>query len=122
DIQHSISKSPNGSQKLVSIGMKIIDNAKFPPMSSLEEAIHAFIQSIPFNFRNQGEDDRFYARIIDKHHIEMINASPHSDDMIYGYIYSLVRRFAPEGSRPIVQYADINKRDSDEDTIFIIEY
>ncbi|MEM6530330.1 MAG: hypothetical protein AAF653_18665 [Chloroflexota bacterium] len=122
DIQQAIKSTDGGSQMLVSVGMKIIESAKFPPMNSLEEAVNAFAASYPMNFRNQSEDDIIYADIIDAHNIRVVNASPHSDDMIYGYIYALAKRFTPEGARPVVSYEDIGKRDSDADTVFLIEY
>lgn len=120
DIQKKIKSNPNGSEHLVSIGMKIVDTAIFIPMESLEEAIEAFAASYPLNFRNQADNDLVYAETVDDNHIRVINSTPHSDDMIYGYIYALVRRFSPKRSIPFIEYDDITQRDSDDNTIFNI--
>lgn len=122
DVQKRINDSDGGSQNLVSIGMQIIDNANFPTMESLEQAVEAFAASYPMNFQEQAEDDLIHAHIIDDSTIEVVNGSPHSDDMIYGYIYALIRRFKPSDAQFTVKYADVSKRDSDEDTVFVVKY
>lgn len=122
DVQKRIFQGEGGSQNLVAIGMKIIDDAIFPPMNSLEEAVNAFASSYPMNFRNQSADDLIHAEFVDDQTIRVVNGSPHSDDMIYGYIYGLVRRFREENKSFSVEYEDISKRDSDEDTVFIVHY
>lgn len=122
DIQRSIKNQPGGSNMLVSIGMKIIDNAQFPPMESLQDAVEAFAASYPMNFKNQADDDVIQAEFVGDNHIQVINGSPHSDEMIYGYIYSLIRRFAPQGTRPKVAFEDIHSIDSDADTVFNITW
>lgn len=122
DIQKAISKTPGGIQMLVSIGMKIIETAQFPPMESLEDAIGAFAASYPMNFRNQADDDVIIGKKVEDGKIKVVNKSPHSDDMIYGYVYALVHRFKPEGTHPTVKFDDITKRDDDQDTIIWITY
>lgn len=122
DIQRTIKETTGGMQALVSIGMKIIESAQFPPMNSLEEAIDAFAASYPMNFRNVSADDHIRAEMLGPGHVRVINASPHSDHMIYGYIYALLTRFAPAGSAPTVEFADLDKVDSDEDTVFNITW
>ena len=122
DIQKAIKERQGNSRSLVSIGMKIIDTANFPPMKSLEEALDAFASSYPLNFRHQSSHDLIIARRLTPRHIQVVNQSPHSDEMIYGYIYAMVKRFAPLGRHPVVQFEDLNKVDSDEDTIFNVTW
>lgn len=122
DIQKTIKEQPGGSRSLISIGMKIIETAKFPPMKSLEEALDAFASSYPLNFRYQSPQDVISAHRLSDRHIRVINSSPHSDEMIYGYIYAMIKRFAPLGRRPVVQFVDLNKIDSDDDTLYDVTW
>lgn len=117
DIQKAIKGTAGGSNALISIGMKIIDTAVFPPMDSLNAAIEAFASSYPLNFRHQAPDDLIHAHQINDNLIRVINCSPHSDEMIYGYVYALVRRFAPKGKFPVVKFADLRAVDRDGDTV-----
>jgi len=116
DVQKDIKGSADGGNMLISIGVKIIEAAKFPPMETLEQALGAFASSYPMNFRDQAEEDIIVAEQIDDQHIRVINRSPHSDEMIYGYVYAMVKRFAPEGTFPAVEFEDYSKIDSDGDT------
>lgn len=120
DIQHEIKKSASGSNLLSSIGMKIIDTAKFPPMESLEQALDAFASSYPMNFRNQSDTDVIRAEVVTSKQFQVINQSPHSDDMIYGYVYAMVRRFGSQNLRYKVSFADAKAIDADTDTIINI--
>lgn len=122
DIQRAIKQSSGGSQNLVAIGMKIIETAQFPPMESLQQAVNAFAASYPMNFRNQADKDLIHAEIIEDGLIHVTNSSPHSDDMIFGYVYALVKRFAPKGSHPKVTFQDTSKIDSPDDSVIIVSY
>ncbi|MEM6281147.1 MAG: hypothetical protein AAF787_03060 [Chloroflexota bacterium] len=121
DVQNAIKATNGGSQSLVSIGMAIIEGAKFPPIASLAEAVDSLAVAYQMNHRNLAETDRVIVNHVSDEHIEVINATPNSDDVLYGYIYAIIRRFKPEGKRLIVEYADIDRRDSDDDTLFVIE-
>ncbi len=122
DIQRKIKSMPNGQQMLVSIGMKIIDSAVFPPMDSLEQAVEAFAASYPMNFKHQAEEDVIRAQFVEEGRIEVYNCSPHSDEMVYGYVYALARRFAPDDKVPVVKFEDVRKIDSDDDMRIIVTY
>ncbi len=122
DIQRAIKQTPGGGQALVSIGMKIIDKANFPPINSLVEAMEAFSESYPMNFRHQSEKDLIRAEFVKDKHMRVINGSPHSDEMIYGYIYALVHRFAPKGIRPTVSFENPSLIDSPADTVFNVTW
>lgn len=122
DVQKAIKDMPGGSTALVSIGMKIIDNAIFPPMESLEQALGAFASSYPLNFHKQAPDDMISATLLDEKHIQVKNSSPHSDEMIYGYVYSMVRRFAPKGSAPVVKFTDLDAVDGDGETVIDVTW
>lgn len=122
DIQRTIKAQPGSSLTLVSIGMQIINTAVFPTMNSLEDAVNAFASSYPMNFRHQSPDDMIRAALCGPGHIQVTNGSPHADEMIYGYVYALVNRFKPEGSIPVVQFADLNAVDGDGDTIIDVMY
>jgi len=117
DVQRAIKTSAGGMMALVSVGMKIIDSAIFPPIASLAEAVDVFAASYPMNFRDQADQDTIRATRLSERHIQVVNASPHSDDMIYGYVYALIRRFGGH-LHPTVIFEDYTQCDSDADTLF----
>lgn len=122
DIQKAIKEKSGNALALVSIGMKIIDTAAFPPMDSLEDALEAFAASYPMNFRNQADDDVIEAHLIEDGYAQVINRSPHSDAMVYGYVYALVRRFLPDGTHFTVKYDDPADIDTYKDMVFHIRW
>ncbi len=122
DVQKAIRDAPGGGNSLVSIGMKIIETAKFPPMESLEAALQAFAVSYPMNFRNQAENDLIRAERVSDNHIRVVNQSPHSDEMIYGYVYAMAKRFSPEDKHPIVKFEDNSQIDGDGDMIINVSW
>ncbi|MDX2161151.1 MAG: hypothetical protein SF162_07500 [bacterium] len=117
DIQKAIKALPDGSTALISVGMKIIEHAIFPPMESVSQAVQAFAASYPMNFRNHAPTDVVKAELVTDHHIRVINCSPHSDEMIYGYVYGMARRFCPPNFSFKVRFHDMAAVDQDGDTV-----
>lgn len=122
DLQKEIKDQPGSSTALVSIGMRVVQDAPFPPMKSLEEAVSIFSQAYSMNLRGHVAQEGLHAEQIKPGHLAITNASPHSDEMVYGYIYALVNRFKPAGSHPVVQFADVSAIDGDGDMVINVSY
>ena len=122
DIQREIKSSKGGMQALVSIGMAVTSKAIFPPMGGVEQAVEAFTTRYAAGIRDIPPHERLHAEVIGDRKMKVVNATPHSDDMVYGYIFALVRRFAPAGSAPIVKFENYKLCDSDCDTVFYVTW
>lgn len=83
---------------LVGIGMKIPENAKFPPdIDSVESALRLLDTAYHMNHRN-GEIGHYRYQPVGDHAIDVICDNPYPSDFDYGIIYGLVKRFRPTGS------------------------
>lgn len=122
DLQNAIRQQPGSSSALVSIGMRVVEDAPFPPMNSLEEAVTVFSQAYSMNLRGHVPDEGIHAKQVKPGHLAITNATPHSDELVYGYIYALVNRFKPAGSHPVVQFADLNAIDGDGNMVINVMY
>jgi hypothetical protein len=122
DVQKEIKSGSGGMQAMVSIGMAVINAARFPPMNSIEDAIMGFAGTYPMNFRNIDPSEGISAEKVAERKIKVVNHSPHSDDMVYGYIFALIHRFKPEGTSPTVEFEDYSLCDSDASTVFWVTW
>lgn len=96
----------NTSNQLVSVGMAIIDNAVLPPemeTAPLEQKLFLLGALHQINHRN-GDPGSYQIEQVGEKHIKYTTNTPYPDDMIYGYIYGVARRFLPRGTRFTVSY------------------
>ena len=122
DIQKEIKSGPGAMQALVSIGMVVTTTALFPPIHSLEDAVMAFAIGYPMNFRNIDRTEDISAKTVEEGKIKVVNHSPLSDDLVYGFVYGLINRFKPAGSSPTVEFEDYDQCDSDGNTVFYVTF
>jgi len=100
------SKESNAMFDLVSIGMKIPENAMFPPqIDSISSALLSTDVAYHMNHRN-GEIGHYTATVTGENSIDMVCKNPYPCLFDYGLIYGLVRRFRPENVRFVVQHDD----------------
>jgi hypothetical protein len=120
NVHHDILSGPNGQEIEVSIGIRIIDGMYvfFPEGIDISGALQVFSDSHTQIQRNISDDDLFIFRSAGKRHIEIINSSPFPDALVYGYVYSLMKRYCPPSSSPMLKYRDPSKIDSDQSMIF----
>jgi hypothetical protein len=96
----------NAMFNLVAIGMKIPDNAVFPPeIDSIVSALHSIDVAYHMNHRN-GEIGHYHCQVIGEKQIDLICENPYPCDFDYGIIYSMARRFRPTGSKFLVRHDD----------------
>ncbi len=105
DILKSICENCNmPSEKLVSIGMKIMDSVKFPSdITSVEDAVRRLSQIYEMNNRNVPAEQSWNLDFVRPGHLHAMPDVPFPDDLLYGYLWSILRRFRPEGHEFIVR-------------------
>lgn len=118
NVHRDLLGTPNGSRKIVSVGVKIAENFPFPEGSSIDEVLQIFSDLHQQVHRNISDEDRFSARRTGDYSFEIINDSPYPDDLVYGYVYSLMTRFCPAGTYPVLRYLDPHKINSDTSMVF----
>jgi hypothetical protein len=99
DVVKDIQENPNSMQNFVAIGMKVFETMPLPPgvdsLQSFLGAIPAILQAISRNSVGiQVEVGQNSARVI--------NTSPYPDDLIYGELWGICRRFLPNGKFSIM--------------------
>lgn len=97
----------NTSNQLVSVGMAIIDNAMLPPemeSAPLVQKLMLLGALHDINHRGTGDPGRYIIEQVGEKHLKYTTNTPYPDDMIYGYIYGVAKRFLPRGTRFTVSY------------------
>ncbi len=109
---------------LVAVGqqvIEVIEPSQLPPISSFFEGVSLLTSIYDLNHRNKAEHDRIIVTQVNPKLIQVTNATPYPDDLIYGYTHSIVRRFAGRDLSPTVKYANVDQVDSDENMIISID-
>ena len=125
DILHETKNTSNEMFTLVAVGQQVInviDAAQLPPVETFFEGVSLLSAIYDLNHRNKAVDDRIIVTEVNPNLIQVVNATPYPDDLIYGYVYSIVYRFASSDHRPNVQYADINLVNSDENMVINVQF
>ncbi len=110
----------NVSENFVSVGMKIIEFAAFPPeVNSVESALPGLRIAYNMDHRNQTESG-WIVDLAEPGKAFMTADNPYPDDQHYGLLWALVRRFKP----PKAEFAvtRIPHDDPDANTIFEIKW
>jgi hypothetical protein len=98
DIYNELEKEGQG-QNIVAIGMKTLDTLEFPEGT---DSIMTALQVLPAMYQqiHQGiaADEGWRIEQVSDQHIRVTFNSPYSDYAAYGYLYSIARRFRPQGS------------------------
>ncbi len=103
----------NVSEYFVAIGMKVIDTAAFPPMiSSLENALQSLPVAYQLDHRNQSEKGWIVELAAPRKAI-IVAENPYPDDVDYGVVWALVRRFRPKGIQFTVRRITPDAPDAD---------
>lgn len=111
----AISEQPNGSENLVSIGVKVYENAVLPPeIDTILAALHTLNAVMDLNMQNV-ETERYTIVEEDDRHIRVTETTAFPHDLIYGYFYGICRRFAPAGARFHIKRTYLNPENPDAD-------
>jgi hypothetical protein len=89
---------------LVSMGQRIIDNAKFPldQMTSIARALELIDQAYHMNHRN-GEIGYYRAEAVGDRHIVIVAENPYPSDFDYGLLWAIATRFQPADADVVVE-------------------
>ncbi|MEM6284734.1 MAG: hypothetical protein AAF787_21270 [Chloroflexota bacterium] len=101
---------------LVSIGMKVIESAQFPPeINSIATGMTLLKDTHHLNLQNVPEHDGYHSLKIEDKQVTFVEQTAFPHDVMYGYIYGLSKRYAEEGTVPIVEREYLNDDDPDSD-------
>jgi hypothetical protein len=99
DLFRDISENKiNVSENLVSVGMKVVETAAFPPtINSVESALEGLRIAYNLDHRNHTEKGWIVEIILPGKAI-MIADNPYPADQHYGLLWALMRRFKPHNT------------------------
>lgn len=87
------------SESIVAIGMKTLDALAFPPEVN---DIPGALQILPAMYgqihQNLPPEEGWDITLVSDQHIQVVFNSPYSDHAAFGYLYSIARRFRPQGA------------------------
>lgn len=95
----------------VSIGMKALEMTPFPPeveALSFEQIIMAGEQV--YASTHQGNAGYVRPNIRSEKHIVQQTQTPYPDDLMYGAVYGMAKRFLPKGTRFTIKYDETTPR------------
>lgn len=125
DILREIKMQAHESLALVAVGqqvIEVIDPAQLPSVESLAEGVGLLSNIYDLNHRNKAKNDRIIVKLVNANLIQVINSTPYPDDLIYGYVHSMTRRFASPDADLVVRYDDLTQIDSDGAMVINIEF
>lgn len=87
----------SGLGNMVSVGMKIPENAIFPPeIDSMHSALASIDVAYHMNHRG-GEIGHYHYEKLGDYHARLVCDNPYPSDFDYGIIYAMTRRYAAQG-------------------------
>ncbi len=95
-----------GMMNLVSIGMRIPEDAIFPPgINDVPTALESI--NIAYQMQHRGGEIGYYRAVhLSPREIMMQCHNPYPSDFDYGIIYAMVKRFRPKGAQFLVRRND----------------
>ncbi|MCD4685163.1 MAG: hypothetical protein K8S97_04420 [Anaerolineae bacterium] len=116
DVLKNISHLPAlGTLGLVSIGMRIPENADWPEgIDSIEAALNSIDVAYQMNHRN-GAIGSYRAERISDSLIRVTCENPYPSDFDYGIVYGVIKCFVPDESQFTVERAESPNRQAGDD-------
>ena len=121
---HELTSRHSATENMVSIGMKVFDVAPMPPeIKTIVDALRTFNVMNTIIQRNVKPERAWYEiEELDDTHIKFTDMGPYPHDLVYGELYSLIRRMRPAGSDFSLKREYLNADDPDSDgAIYHIE-
>lgn len=116
DIYKSFYEDGNASANLVSIGMKVIEASPFPPeVDSVTAAVTTLNGVYEYYVRNYEAGTEYQIETLSDTEVRITDHTAFPHDLVYGYMYAIATRFAPEGDHITVVRTYINEDDPDAD-------
>ncbi len=112
DVLNDLAHDGGAMFDFVSIGLKIAETAVYPP--EVDEMPFAdFVMMIPEVYRMQhrnGDIGEERAELLGDQHLRLIMRTPYPDDLAYGVVWGMARRFLPKSTQFLIAYDDAEPR------------
>jgi hypothetical protein len=93
DFLKDLETSPNTSANFVSIGIKVFETMPMPPeINSLE----VFLRALPSMLEMMSRNTVGIQTKVGNHTAIVSNTSPYPDDIVYGELWGVAKRFSPD--------------------------
>lgn len=122
DVLQTIKDSLQDWRILIMVGEEIIQHAFQPNITTVQRALAELDTIHSMNHRDISPLEHIGAVIIDEDYAVAFNATPYPDDLIYGYLWGLMRKFAPEPGSVSITYEDNDQVNSDGEMKFHIRW
>ncbi|PJF21616.1 MAG: hypothetical protein CUN56_10160 [Phototrophicales bacterium] len=112
---YKLMKNAEGAMfNFVAIGKQVAQAVPFPvEVTNLVEAMYSMNEMYKASVRNLDESELYDVKQLSESRIEIRDNSPIPHDIIYGYIYTLAHKFAPENTYPKIERVFDNPDDPD---------
>lgn len=115
DLLKNFAERANGPENLISIGVKMLETSGLPQeVNSVSTALHLLNQNTQRNSCNTvGTPFQIVQHA--ENRIEVTDNTPYPHDVVYGYLYSICRRYLPKGSTFSIKRTYLNTDNPDAD-------
>lgn len=96
---------------LVSVGLSWAGEGP-PEFDSFREFILLLEEIYAASSDGLGEGDMLLVNVIDEAYVEVVNATPYPDDLMYGYLYGIARRYGVDVSLNYKDGLPVNSNDN----------
>lgn len=114
DVLSDLAENKGAMFDFVSIGVKIAETAVYPPEVEVGQVPFAdLVMQIPQIYQIQhrnGDVGVERAEKIDQQHVRLIMRTPYPDDLAYGVVWGMARRFLPNHAKFRIAYDETELR------------
>lgn len=93
----------NATQNFVAIGMKVFDTMPLPPEI---DSLGAFLTAMPSMLQMLSRNAVGVETHVGESSAIVINKSPYPDDLVYGELWGVAKRFTPNGNFSVMRVAE----------------
>lgn len=112
---YKVMKDEGGAMfNFVAIGKQVAESIPFPSeVTNLVDAMYGMNEMYKASVRNLDDSELYGVERVSDSHVKVRDNSPIPHDIIYGYIFTLAHKFAPEGAFPKIERIFDSPQDPD---------
>lgn len=112
------------SEKLMAeVGQRMISTLVLPPMRTVEDGVGAIASIYNLSHRQRDEAESLFVDKVGERYIEVTNATPYPDELIFGHLHAIVERLLDREPYAAVEFAEpLTMVDGTQYTVFGVSY
>lgn len=98
DVYKTMEDNSDAMFNFVAIGKQVAQTVEFPPeVTDIVSAVGTLNTLSRYMLQGYDEREDYEVAQLDEAHLQIRDNNPYPHDMVFGYIYTIVHKFTPEG-------------------------